>query len=198
MATEGQLAALRSWLKQEIPTGEAVCEMPGEICSDALSRLHEASEAYNKDKKKYNGIVGKTKKKIVSELREQGYIDVQIGVNETIVPDAKAPAATAIPVGKSEHVDLPNQTRGGSAPTTIPTPATEDATARSKAEIQTHGLRMQFAVREAVRITMEEVGEKIPNQGLAGFVKDIAICLFREARLEGTQSSSSSGGEKEK
>jgi hypothetical protein len=44
--------------------------------------------------------------------------------------------------------------------------------------------RMQWAIREAVRITLEEVQGKVENQGLAGFIKDIAIALFREERLE--------------
>ena len=82
MATENQLAALRNWLKQEMPKGEAVCEMPGEVCSDALSRLHEASEKFKEDKKTNYGLVLKTKKEIVSELREQGWIGVPISEGE--------------------------------------------------------------------------------------------------------------------
>ena len=82
MATENQLAALRNWLKQEMPKGEAVCEMPGEVCSDALSRLHEASEKYKEDKKTNYGLVLATKKEIVSELREQGWIGVPISEGE--------------------------------------------------------------------------------------------------------------------
>lgn len=87
MATENQLAALESWLKNEIPTGMSICEMPGEVCSDVLGKLHKASEEYKEDKRKY-GIVKKIKKEIVSELKEQGYIDVRIiGVDEEIVVD---------------------------------------------------------------------------------------------------------------
>lgn len=82
MASENQLAALRNWLKQEMPKGEAVCEMPGEVCSDALSRLHEASEKYKEDKKTNYGLVLETKKDIVSELREQGWIGVPISEGE--------------------------------------------------------------------------------------------------------------------
>lgn len=87
MSSENQLAALRNWLKQEIPADEDVCEMPGEVCSDALSRLHEASEEYKNDNKKNYGIVLKTKKEIASELREQGWIDLRIGVDDTIELD---------------------------------------------------------------------------------------------------------------
>ena len=82
MASENQLAALGNWLKGEIPAGEAVCEMPGEVCSDALSRLHEASEKYKEDKKTNYGLVLATKKAIVSELREQGWIGVPISEGE--------------------------------------------------------------------------------------------------------------------
>ena len=82
MATEPQLAALRNWLKQEMPKGETVCEMPGEVCSDALSRLHEASETYKEDKKTNYGLVLKTKKEIVNELQEQGWIGVPISEGE--------------------------------------------------------------------------------------------------------------------
>ncbi len=82
MATEPQLAALRNWLKQEMPKGEAVCEMPGEVCSDALSRLHEASEKFKEDKKTNYGLALKTKKEIVKELQEQGWIGVPISEGE--------------------------------------------------------------------------------------------------------------------
>lgn len=83
MASENQLAALESWLKKELPSGMSICEMPGEVCSDALERLHNASEEYKEDKKKY-GIVKKVKQEIVSDLKEQGYIDVRISVDSDI------------------------------------------------------------------------------------------------------------------
>lgn len=102
MATESQLAALRNWIKQEIPVGEAVCEMPAEICSDALSRLHDASEAYKEDKKKNYGIVGKTKKEIVRELREQRWIDVQTGVNNALGAEKKAASMQPAPPNREE------------------------------------------------------------------------------------------------
>jgi len=74
-----------------IPKGEEVCERPGEVCSDALSRLHDASEAYKEDKKTNYGLVLKTKKEIVSELREQGWIGVPISEGEeTKVEEAPA------------------------------------------------------------------------------------------------------------
>ena len=82
MASEGQLVGLRSWLKQEIPKGEDVCEMPSEVCSDALTRLHEASEKYKEDKKTNYGLVLKTKKEIVRELREDRWIGVPISKGE--------------------------------------------------------------------------------------------------------------------
>lgn len=82
MASEGQLVGLRSWLKQEMPKGEDVCEMPSEVCSDALSRLHEASEKYKENKKANYGLVLRVKKEIVSELREQGWIGVPISEGE--------------------------------------------------------------------------------------------------------------------
>lgn len=86
MASENQLAALESWLKKELPSGMSICEMPGEVCSDALERLHNASEEYKEDKRKY-GIVKKVKQEIVSDLKEQGYIDVRISVDEEIAVD---------------------------------------------------------------------------------------------------------------
>ena len=83
MASENQLAALESWLKKELPPGMSICEMPGEVCSDALERLHNASEEYKDDKRKY-GIVKKVKQEIVNDLKEQGYIDARIDVDNNI------------------------------------------------------------------------------------------------------------------
>lgn len=88
MATENQLKALEKWLIKELPAGSDICEMPGDVCSDALSRLHEASEAYKNDKTK-KGIVLKAKQEIVSELRESGYIDLRIGIDQTLETEQK-------------------------------------------------------------------------------------------------------------
>lgn len=74
MATENQLKALRNWLSGYIPEGEAICEMPAEVCSATLTKLHEASEAYKNGNK--NGDIKKAKKEIIDELREQGWIGV--------------------------------------------------------------------------------------------------------------------------
>jgi len=60
----------------------------------------------------------------------------------------------------------------------------EPETAHIEAEMSKLGDVMQFAAREAVRITKEEVEGNIDNQGLAGFVKDLAICMFREYRRQ--------------
>lgn len=73
MATEKQLKALEKWLSGELRDGEGVGEMPFEVCSDALSRLSEASKAY-KEKKAERGVVKKTKVQIADELRERGFI----------------------------------------------------------------------------------------------------------------------------
>jgi hypothetical protein len=60
----------------------------------------------------------------------------------------------------------------------------EPETAHIESEISKLGDVMQFAAREAVRITKEEVEGNIDNQGLAGFVKDLAIGMFREYRRQ--------------
>ena len=78
MASENQLQALRNWLNRDIPEGEAICEMPAEVCSAALTKLHEASEAYKNGNK--NGGIKKAKKEIIAELREQGWIGVPADV----------------------------------------------------------------------------------------------------------------------
>ena len=51
------------------------------------------------------------------------------------------------------------------------------------AEMEEHIMRMRLAMRAAVDITTGEVADKIDNQGLAGFVKDVGLALFRESRL---------------
>lgn len=51
-------------------------------------------------------------------------------------------------------------------------------------EIEEDAFRMRLAVREAVSIALGEVHEKVPNQGLAGFIQYIAGMLFREQRLQ--------------
>jgi len=116
MASENQLAALRNWLKHEIPAGHSVCEMPAEVCSDALSRLHAASEEYKEDKTK-KGLVLKTKKEIVRELREQGGIDVQIDLDQKALVNPEERAWAEAQKIKEEQGRAP-------APTTIPLPAT--------------------------------------------------------------------------
>ena len=55
------------------------------------------------------------------------------------------------------------------------------------AEILAHTANMQIAVREAVRIVIAEVLEKIPSQGVTGMVTDLALALFRESRLREEQ-----------
>lgn len=90
MASEEQLVGLRNWLKREIPKGETVCEMPSEVCSDALSRLHEASELYKEDKKANYGLVLKTKKEIVSELRKDNWIGEPMRSEEEMEAEEKA------------------------------------------------------------------------------------------------------------
>jgi len=69
MATEGQIAALSKWLKVAVSG-----ELDFEIASSALARLHEASKKYNENKSKNKGIVTATKKEIIKELRNSGYL----------------------------------------------------------------------------------------------------------------------------
>lgn len=69
MATEGQVAALGNWLKVAVSE-----ELQFDMASSALARLHKASETYNKDKKKNKGVITSTKKAIIKELREAGYL----------------------------------------------------------------------------------------------------------------------------
>lgn len=74
MATEPQLRALRNWLNRDIPEGMTICEMPADVCSAALTKLHEASEAYQNGNK--NGGIKKAKLEIIADLKEQGWISV--------------------------------------------------------------------------------------------------------------------------
>lgn len=69
MATEGQIAALGNWLKVAVSE-----ELQFDMASSALARLHEASEKFNVNKGKNKGIVSATKKEIIKELRQTGYL----------------------------------------------------------------------------------------------------------------------------
>lgn len=69
MATEGQIAALSNWLKVAVSE-----ELQFDMASAALARLHEASEKYNEDKSKNKGIVSATKRAVIKELRQTGYL----------------------------------------------------------------------------------------------------------------------------
>jgi len=64
MATENQIKALEKWL------GIPLMDMDFKIASAYLDRLHEASEAYKKDKKGNKGIVKKVKAQIAAELKK--------------------------------------------------------------------------------------------------------------------------------
>ena len=126
MATENQLRALEKWLKHEIPAGHDICEMPGEVCSDALSRLHEASELYKIDNSK-KGIVLKVKQAIVSELQKDGYIDTRIGVDQTLdVEQDKIREERVLEAeAKAEAQRITEEQGRAPASTTIPLPAAE-------------------------------------------------------------------------
>lgn len=63
MATQPQLNALEKWLN--VP----VKEMDFETASNALERLHAASETYNKAPAREKGIVKKTKETILAEFK---------------------------------------------------------------------------------------------------------------------------------
>lgn len=69
MATEGQVVALGKWLKVAVKE-----DLQFEMASSALARLHEASKKYNENKSKNKGIVTATKKDIIKELRNSGYL----------------------------------------------------------------------------------------------------------------------------
>lgn len=69
MATEGQINALSNWLKVTVKQ-----ELDFEAASDALARLHEASEKYNENKSKNKGIISETKRAIIKELKDMDYL----------------------------------------------------------------------------------------------------------------------------
>lgn len=69
MATEGQIAALGKWLKVAVKE-----DIQFDMASGALARLHDASEKYNENKSMNKGIVSQTKKELINELRQAGYI----------------------------------------------------------------------------------------------------------------------------
>ena len=73
MATEKQLIALEKWLTPVLKEGEDIGEMPFEMCSDALSRLSEASQAFKEGRAK-RGSVKQAKEQIAEELRSHGWI----------------------------------------------------------------------------------------------------------------------------
>lgn len=69
MATPKQLTALEKWLKTPLK------EMEFETADNALTRLHAASELYNKNPAKEKGIVKKTKEAILVEFKAKGLIN---------------------------------------------------------------------------------------------------------------------------
>ncbi len=88
MATENQTNALAKWLSSVLRDGEGVKDMPFAICSAALSRVIEASNAYKEGTKK-RGTVTRTKREVAGELREQGWISTQSHEHENAEPDAE-------------------------------------------------------------------------------------------------------------
>ncbi len=88
MATENQTNALAKWLSSVLRDGEGVKDMPFAICSAALSRVIEASNAYKEGTKK-RGTVTRTKREVANELREQGWLSNQSHEHENAEPDAE-------------------------------------------------------------------------------------------------------------
>ncbi len=89
MATEKQTNALAKWLSGGVlRDGEGVKDMPFAICSAALSRVIDASNAY-KEGTKERGTVTRTKREVADELREQGWISNQSHEHEDAEPDAE-------------------------------------------------------------------------------------------------------------
>ena len=89
------------------------------------------------------------------------------------LPDYDTEMGSAPKTGKSNHSN-------GKTSTMKPSNCAEE----EEAERARFVARMQWAMHETVRISNEEVVGKIESQGLTGFIKDITLALFREARLK--------------
>ena len=159
MATENQIKALEKWL------GIPLMDMHFKKASAYLDRLHDASEAYKKDKKGNKGIIKKVKAEIIAELQTLGLV-----VDEA-----------AVKAGCKEGKEgITHRTMAGVAqPEGV-------AAAGIEEEIHKIGTVMWFAVREANTIVEGGINNGgIGEASKAGLLQRIATTMFIESMRRG-------------